>query len=137
MNKQWLFVAGMTLSAMALAGGTHKQHHPEAIALPADAAPTVTLHVSKDALSGWNLHVETTRFRFAPERVNQTDVAGEGHAHLYINGRKSARLYGPWYHLDALPAGTHRLTVELNGNSHAPLTVNGQQISDTKSIENR
>ena len=93
-------------------GRTH--HHPAAedaghggtIDLPAGPdAPTLDFRVAKDAGAGWNLHVATTGFRFAPERVNAPHRPGEGHAHVYVDGKKVARIYGPWFHLGALAAG--------------------------------
>ena len=59
---------------------------------------------------------------------------GEGHAHLYVDDRKIARLYAPWFHLDSLPPGTHTLRVELNSNDHRPLTHRGKIIEDTVTL---
>jgi len=92
------------------------------------------LIVTPDEAGGWNIHVATSRFRFAPERVNQGHRPGEGHAHLYVNGRKIARLYASWFHLDSLPPGTHTLRVELNSNDHRPLMHQGQIIEDTVTL---
>ncbi len=66
--------------------------------------------------------------RFAPEHAGQGDVPGEGHAHLYLNGEKIARIYGDWYHLAALPAGQNVLRVGLYSNSHKALAVNGAHL---------
>lgn len=84
--------------------------------------PTVQLEVVEDAKSGFNVHVETTDFIFAPEKVNDTETeSGEGHAHIYVDGVKVARLYGPWYHLDVdLDSGEHEVRVALNANDHRP-----------------
>ncbi|SEN21456.1 ZIP family metal transporter [Lihuaxuella thermophila] len=97
--------------------------------------PAVRLHVSKDSESGWNLHVQTEHFRFAPEAVNQPGRMGDGHAHLFVDGKKWARLYGPWYHLGKLPPGTHQIRVQLNSNQHAPLVYKGKTIEDSVMIE--
>lgn len=74
-------------------------------------------------------------FRFAPERASTAHVAGEGHAHLFIDGKKITRLYGEWYHVPALTPGVHKITVTLNANSHEDLTVQGKVVSDTKEEE--
>ena len=85
--------------------GKH-QRHGAAISLPGGAnPPSVAITVSKDPVGGWNLHVRTGNFRFAPDHASLPHIPGEGHAHLYVNGRKTARLYGPWYHIGELPAG--------------------------------
>ena len=104
--------------------------------VPVDASswaqpPSMTLVASKDAMSGWNLHIETQHFKFAPEHVNREPVRGEGHAHLYINGEKTARLYAPWFHIDNLSPGLHVITVTLNANNHGHLLLNGKPVAAT------
>lgn len=90
--------------------------------------PEVTLAVSEDALSGWNVVVSTHNFSFAPEMVNQANVPHHGHAHLYVNGQKIARLYGPAFHIADLPEGRNVVSVSLNANDHSDLTLNSQPI---------
>jgi hypothetical protein len=99
------------------------------------ATPTLRLIAHPDARHGWNLEVQVTDFRFAPERVNQASTPNEGHAHLYINGEKITRLYSNWYYLESLPPGRHEVTVSLNANGHEALTINGQPIQATVEIE--
>jgi hypothetical protein len=96
--------------------------------------PTVALTVHKDPKAGWNLQVQVENFRFAPERASTTHVPGEGHAHLFIDGKKITRLYGEWYHIPLLTPGTHKITVTLNANSHEDLTVKGKVISATQDV---
>lgn len=105
------------------------------IDLPEDAnAPSVTLHVSDDPRSGWNLRIETENFEFAPESIGLPHEPGRGHGHLYINGRKADRVYGRWHHIGTLPAGTHTIRVELTSNTHETYAVNGKVINDEAEI---
>lgn len=98
--------------------------------------PTVTLIAHPDPRRGWNLEIQTTNFQFAPQNVNQTTTAtNEGHAHLYIDGKKVTRLYGNWYYLGSLPPGQHEVTVSLNANGHEALMHNGQPIQATVVID--
>lgn len=115
----------------------HSAHgHHSTLEIPSSQpTPTVTLQVSPDPHGGWNLQLQTTHFTFAPERVNQDSLTTEGHAHLYVNGEKVARLYGHWYHLGSLPSGIQELKVSLNANGHEALTYQGQEIADTVVIE--
>ncbi|PCH67786.1 MAG: hypothetical protein COC12_11005 [Rhodobacteraceae bacterium] len=109
--------------------------HSAGLAIPNDEnAPTLEIAVIKDLMSGWNLHVMPANFRFAPEHASQPHVAGEGHAHVYVNGTKIARLYGPWMHLTDLPKGNANIEVVLNSNDHRPLSVEGTPVSATRSI---
>ena len=118
-------------------------HHPKAdradhggtIDLPAGpGAPTLDFRVAKDAASGWNLHIVTTGFRFAPESVNAPHRPGEGHAHVYVDGKKVARIYGPRFHLGTLPPGRVTLSVTLNANDHSALAVAGRPLTAEKTI---
>jgi len=100
----------------------------------AAAPPTVRLSVHKDLKAGWNLQVQVENFRFAPEHASAAHVPGEGHAHLFVDGKKVTRLYGEWYHIPALAPGTHKITVTLNANSHEDLTIKGKPISATQDV---
>lgn len=114
---------------------TDHEGHEGTVDLPAGpSAPTLDLRVVRDAATGWNLHIVATNFRFAPERVNAPHRAGEGHGHVYVNGKKAARVYGPWFHLDALPPGKVTLGVTLNANDHGVLAVSGSPLKAEKTI---
>lgn len=115
-------------------GGTSHSHG--SLAVPAGVPqPSVQLQVERDRKSGWNIRLVTDNFRFAPEELDQTNRVDSGHAHLFLNGQKIARLYGPWYHLNSLPAGKQTLMVELTSNQHNVLTVNGKPVIAKVTVE--
>lgn len=115
-------------------GANDTHHHGGMLMLPDEAdAPTLDASLQPDPASGWNLHIRTTGFRFSPENANLGHVAGEGHAHVYINGGKYARIYGPWLHIPSLPKGLVTVEVTLNSNDHRPLGVAGKML--TKKLE--
>lgn len=112
-------------------GNNHKQ-----LEIPVgQPIPEVDLIVTKDSMKGWNLEIKTSNFKLAPENVNQGPSFSEGHAHLFINGKKVTRLYSNWYYLDNLEPGTNEITVTLNANNHDDLVHNGKMISDIEIIE--
>jgi hypothetical protein len=112
------------------------EHDHDSLEIPAgQPVPTVTLVAHPDAQTGWNLEVQTTNFRFAPERVNQPGSPAEGHAHLYIDGEKVTRLYGNWHYLGSLPSGRHEITVSLNTNEHQTLMHNREPVQATTTVE--
>lgn len=111
-------------------------HHHGTIEIPTgDPVPTVSLIIHPDAVRGWNLEIQTTHFRFAPEQVNQANQPNVGHGHLYINGERMARIYGNWLHLPQLPAGLTEITVSLNANGHEAFTYQEQPIQATVVVE--
>jgi hypothetical protein len=100
------------------------------------SAPTLSLQATRDPASGWNLHIMTGNFTFAPQSASGEHVPGEGHAHVHVNGVKAGRYYGPWVHLDGLPAGTLAIEVTLTANDHRPLAVDGVPLTASVIVEN-
>jgi len=106
------------------AHGDHETAHATPLALPdGPEAPSLDVALTADPLSGWNLHIKVSNFRFSPENAGSSHVPGEGHAHVYVNGDKIARQYAPWLHIPDLPSGENVLAVTLNANDHRPLSV--------------
>lgn len=121
-------------------GGSHAEamahDHSTAINLPAGQdAPGLEIAVTQDPMAGWNLHVMPQNFRFAPENASAADNPGEGHAHVYVNGTKLARLYGNWMHISDLPKGEVEIKVSLNANSHSPLMVEDIPVSASLTVQ--
>ncbi len=104
--------------------------HPLVEHPASEPVPFVRVHMQADSMDGFNLYLETRNFRFAPELVDTVNVTNAGHAHLYLNGEKVARMYSPWHHVSAksLRDGINRLEVELSANDHSTWAVAGQPI---------
>lgn len=117
-------------------GGGHDHAAMNAIVLPAQNAPTLSAELLPDPVAGWNLKLDITNFSFAPQNASLGHVPGEGHAHVYVNGAKIARIYGPWYHIDHLPKGTVSVEVALNANSHEELVVDGKPLRVAVTVQN-
>ncbi|MCG5212148.1 cupredoxin domain-containing protein [Streptosporangium soli] len=110
---------------------------PEAGGLrEASGGQSITLEVRRDTVSGWNVHVAAEGFRFTPDSVGGAAIPGSGHVRLYLDGERIARLYGPWYHLDAraVPAGTHELKAELVADDHTAWSRDGRPITATTTL---
>jgi len=108
------------------------------------AAPTATLDIQKDPTGGFNVQVVTSNFIWRPEMASMKHVPGEGHAHVFLDGRKIMRIYNQWFHLNTYQfstrAGEQLLSIEFVGNDHAPYTIAGlpvgtEQIVDVPSDE--
>lgn len=127
---------GSTTTHLHAAGDTAHMHSMmEPLEATGDPLPTVTVTVTPDPVSGFNVHADVEHLVWAPESAGLDHVAGEGHAHVYVDGEKVARIYGEWYHLTGLAAGSHEVTVSLNANTHAPYAVDGVPIADSVTIE--
>lgn len=102
----------------------------------AQTAPKIDIDLFDDAMGGWNIRVNTDNFAWAPEHVSTDAVPGEGHAHVYIDGQKVARLYGPWYFINPanLSAGKHTVTVALTANDHTAYAVDDVQITESVTV---
>lgn len=128
--------AGM-VAAVLLSSAVHADGgHHAAMEIPTGSPPPrVEVEVVEDPVAGWNLHVVTDDFRFAPEHVNGPARLGEGYAHLYVDGKKIARLYGPWYHLGTLAPGKREIRVDLTANNHAPYTYQGKPVHGSVQVD--
>src|SRR5690606_15937572 len=102
-----LFVA-MAVPYTKLATKVHAEamekyslHQHEKFEVPAgQPKPEIVIHPMLDSKGGYNLHISLKNFRFAPENVNKAvDLPHEGHAHIYLNGKKLGRVYSEWVHL--------------------------------------
>lgn len=114
---------------------SHSNAHDMPLILDADSlAPEIAITLHQDPVSGYNLHLMTQNFIFAGADAGRAHKAGEGHAHLYIDGVKQARLYGPWTHIATLDDSAKLLSVSLNSNDHKPLSYKGQLIEASLSL---
>ena len=125
--------------------GMDHSHLP--IAVPEGApAPLLSLSLHKDAMSGFNLEVRSEHFVFVPPPAEAMDMQAlmaasmdpgsgfvEGHAHLYVNGEKIQRLYGPYAHLpsELFREGINQITVSINNHGHMYWTVDDRQVLAT------
>jgi hypothetical protein len=102
-------------------------------------APKATLEIEKDPTGGFNVQVVTTNFTWRPEMASMEHVPGEGHAHVFLDGRKIMRIYNQWFHLNTYQfstrAGEQLLSIEFVGNDHAPYTIQGLPVG-TEQIVN-
>ncbi|WP_299496762.1 hypothetical protein [uncultured Shewanella sp.] len=118
---------------------------PEATPIPA-----LSLSLSKDIMTGYNVHLIIDNFSITPPPVDakgmddlaitQVDKKTgilEGHAHLYINGIKTQRLYGQDVHISGnlLKQGINSISVTLNNHRHMYWTVSQQKVVATLYID--
>ncbi|MFI8514419.1 hypothetical protein ACIGHB_25160 [Streptomyces sp. NPDC085460] len=99
--------------------------------LPAADAPSVRAEARPDSEGGWNVHLTVERFRFTPESTGGAALTGRGHARLLVDGRETARAYGPWFHL---PSGARTLTVRLHADDHTVWAVAGKPVQTTLAL---
>jgi len=145
--KQVVGVAGATIGLLVLAGcatSTETVSSPSPAAksssadsmqsdlheVPATRAPTVSLKAIPDSTTGWNIHIATKKWTWTPEDTGGAVEPNSGHGHLYVNGEKITRIYGPWYFLSEEEAASgNEISVTLNANDHSPWAVDSQGIS--------
>jgi hypothetical protein len=96
--------------------------------VPAATALAMTMTVSKDASDGWNIFLDIDNFTFDPKMESDPEAPNTGHAHIYVDGIKMARLYSPYFHLADMTPGQHEIIVALSSNDHAYYTVQGNRI---------
>ena len=104
-----------------------------------ELAPKATLEIEKDPTGGFNVQVVTTNFIWRPEMASMKHVPGEGHAHVFLDGRKIMRIYNQWFHLNTYQfstrAGEQLLSIEFVGNDHAPYTIQGLPVGTEQIVD--
>lgn len=128
MKKIFLIIIIVFFSNTSFPDNTHSHKHKM---IEANAPyPTLNVKLMKDAKDGYNLIIQTTNFKFAPEKVNEANNGNEGHAHIYINNVKY-RQYSPYFHLsnNLLEKGENEIKVTLNANDHSHLMANGTPLT--------
>lgn len=121
-------------TAMMASPAPHGMDHPTVSVPDGKLVPEVKLSVEKDPKAGWNVHVETKNFKFAPEKASAEHVFGEGHAHIYVDDMKIARLYGNWFHIAEMKPGKHVVKVTLNANDHSEYVVGERHIEASQEV---
>lgn len=90
--------------------------------------PDINIKATIDEKGGWNVYLDAKNFTFTPEDANATkDTPGQGHAHIYLNGKKITRAYGNWFHI-IVPKGKNKLKARLTTNTHKDFYYNGNPI---------
>jgi hypothetical protein len=109
-------------------GHTHDHSAPAVVNV--SPAPSIVLDAILDSKSGYNLRLITENFTFTPEVVGGESVQGQGHAHVYVNGNKIARVYGEWIHIPAeeLKAGENIISATLNADNHSEWQVANESV---------
>ena len=115
---------------LALEGRLEQPQH--ALVDATSPPPQLQIDIKEDSHGGWNLQLLTADFTFTPEMCGKEHVPGQGHAHLYVNDIKVARLYGPWFHIGDLPEGKHEIKVTLTSNNHQEYSVDGVPLSSSQ-----
>ena len=97
-------------------------------------APELAVEVVEDPKSGYNAFITVSGLTLSADNVNDANVAGEGHLHIYANGQKLGRLYGTETHLPVLPDGEVEITVGAFSNDHSQYVLGGDPIEATTTI---
>ncbi len=99
--------------------------------------PNVSIDVMPDSKDGYNIHVTTRNYSFTPESAGDAPIANTGHAHLFVNGTKVARVYGEWIYVgpELFREGTNVIQVTLNANDHSEWAIDGMHIAAEAKVE--
>ena len=130
----WILASSTILPTHAQANSAVSVHE-----IVQEAAPQATLVIHKDPTGGFNVHVKTTNFVWRPEMASMQHIPGEGHAHVYLDGRKIMRIYNEWFHLNTFQfstkPGEQLLSIEFVGNDHAPYTIQGLPLGAQQLVD--
>lgn len=129
-----VLIAG-AIALPALADGDHPTTMDAPASHAAPAGMSVKATIKPDMMKGHNLFVTTKGFRFAPQHASSKHIEGEGHAHIYVDGKKLTRLYGNAFYLGDLAPGTRKVKITLNGNDHGDYVRGGKAVASTVTVK--
>jgi copper(I)-binding protein len=108
----------------------HSMHMSGGQETPAPV-PTARLDITTPpSQKGLRATLDLQNFALVQTPDGTEHVAGEGHAHLYLNGLKLGRLYTPDVVVGPLLPGDYALRVTLNTHDHQPYLSGEAQIGD-------
>lgn len=110
-------------------GGVSIEATPDAhgqLFVTKDQLPVGGIALEKDQMQGWNLQVDVDNFEFTPRDLYSDSSPNSGHAHVYVNDVKVARLYSPDFHIGYLPEGEHEIIVRFSTNNHEEIWFDGK-----------
>lgn len=122
----WLVGFAVGNSVATSDSGSDSEQEIEEVNYSGDAE--VNVGAAEDSMGGYNVSISTENFTFTPNNAGGKNVENQGHAHIYVDGKKVGRVYGDWYYLPALEEGEHTITVALTNNDHTPVVVDGQEV---------
>ena len=101
----------------------HAEHYQKTLMDPPEVAegsgaPGVSIDVAQQPDGTTKVTLVTSRFTFDPDMPEPVHVPGHGHAHLYLDGFKVARMHEAATTIGVLLPGTYTLTAALNSNDH-------------------
>ncbi len=112
-------------------GESSSDHHATAEdygTIESEVPTNISFTTEVDDHGGVDIQITTEGWLWTPDNVDGEHVPGEGHAHIYVDGVKIDRVYGPSYHLEGLEPGERQVRVSLHSNSHDELTYGGDAI---------
>ncbi|CAH1215561.1 hypothetical protein PAECIP111891_04255 [Paenibacillus allorhizoplanae] len=152
MKKTWVYGAAtlVVLGALTTACGSKDEVIPSVATGTKDAGTTTTVQVKTETgtgtgagtkasttsakpaidasykVDGKNVTItyQTSNFKLSEEDMNKANVLGEGHLHLYVDGKQKAMIgkTGPLT-LTNLTTGAHEIKLELQQNDHKEINV--------------
>ena len=118
-------------------------HEHTMIAIPeSKLLPQLGLILHRDSKSGFNLTISAQDFELEPpENKNCCESTGspilEGHAHIFVNGKKVYRAYAKYIHLpaDLFQTGVNQVMVSLNDHDHNTWSIGAKMAMSTLVID--
>lgn len=120
-RKFWSrFLLGLTVVAgveLAMFAVKSDQTGSEQLYFAPAETPSLSVQhqVKGDAL---HLTLAVQQFNFSLENMGKENKHGEGHVHLYVDGKKVAKIFEPHYVYTGLTKGKHQVMLELAQNNH-------------------
>ena len=111
-------------------------HEHKMVQIPeGKSLPELHLEITRDTKSGFNIEIQTKYYSLEPpEKAGTADSSIlEGHAHIFVNGKKVYRAYAPYMHLpeELFESGVNQIMVSLNDHDHNTWSKGPRMVMST------
>lgn len=124
--KQSLLLLVLCSAWSAMTAHASKEvHQHNSLDIGDKPIPKIQMHVERDPLDGVNVLISIENYRLnsplvAAETAGNPAAILQGHAHVFVNGKKRQRLYGQALHIpqEWLSKGVNQIAISLNSHQH-------------------
>jgi hypothetical protein len=96
--------------------------------------PSVSVTATEVAPGTFDLSFDLESFTLVDVSTAPEPVEGEGHVHVYIDGRGGPMVYIDTHRLEDIPPGEHEIRVELSAADHQPWLIDGEPVDGTTTV---
>jgi hypothetical protein len=114
--------------------GDHAHGDMQSLEWDGGTLPELSISVTGDSAQGWTVATSITNFTLTGSDASD-HVPGQGHAHIWVDGRVFTMISEPTVVIPILDPGTHEIMVTLSSNDHMDYVHDGEPLMARTIVE--